>query len=1452
MKKLFLTISFNFLSLFVAFSSNDKTTKKWEGGLHRQKSFIKNKGQFHIRDFPADVKYAYDGGSQNYYFTSDGVVIELSQKKLRNRTEAEKKQRKERKAKGFATLQEWQEFQKADFANRIVEIRDLLSAKWLHTNPNAQIQPLEKTIDYHSYTIKKNNQYENINFIPAYKKLLYKNLYKGIDVLYEMHPEIGFKYSLIVHPGADLSKVALEYSKPFQLNYDGTIRTQTALGEIIDHAPYTFYADNKNDVIPSKYKINGNIISFELANYDASKTIIIDPWTQTPNFATNWDCVWECEKDASGNVYIIGGVMPLQLLKYNSTGTLLWTYNTPYDTTMWLGTFATDNAGNSYVTNGSSAMIQKISTTGALVWNNPNPGGIFTLTEFWNIAFNCDQTRLIIGGTGGLLMPPIPYIYEIDMNTGNVLSSVAVTGGGNSTQIPPAYQEVRSITACGNGKYFYLTHDTLGYIHQNLNSCSSTGGTNVKFPHDFALAYKCENYRYNNSGIMAVRYFNGFVYIHRGNQLQKRNFTNGALIASANIPGGSFTTTLGRSEVGCSGIDIDNCGNIYVGSTNAVVKFDQNLNQLASYPTSFNVYDVHVNINGEVIACGATGNSNSNSRTGYIVSIAANACTTIPLTCCDATICPVGPVCTTAAPFNLNPIQLGGTFSGPGVSPTGTFNPAAAGVGTHTIVYTLPCGSDSIQITVFNCTPLSLCIEPNGQLTVSGGTAPYTWYQWQNGSSTPITNQTQCLACNPSYTWVGFPVNQCLNGVVPVTTCNIPAGYVQFATGSTVTPTSNFPIKVVSANGDSIVINSLTGIPPCSPATCPSATININVNNHVSCFGGNNGSATASVTGGTAPYTYTWQPGNLAGPTQNNLSAGTYTVYVTHSGNCVDSATVTINQPASAVNATITSFNNTSCTANTGSATVSATGGTGSYTYSWNTTPVQTTATANNLGVGTYTATVTDANGCQDTAMVTINTINGPVITNSSQTNVTCYGLSNGSASITVSGGTAPYTYSWSPSGGNASLASGLSAGNYTVTVTDNVGCSATLTFNITQPNELIASIASITPADCGVSNGAATITVSGGTAPYAYSWSPSGGSGPSASGLAAGSYVVTVTDQNGCQDTANVLITTIGGPTINVITQNNVSCNGGNDGSITVNASGGTPPYTYSWSPTGGNTATASGLTAGNYTVTVTDNTGCISTQTFTITQPQPILPNANTTAATCGSSNGTITINATGGTGPYTYLLTPGNFTSSSINNLQGGTYTVTITDANNCTYTGSITVPVTGSLNVDISPSTTTIIQGDSIQLVVNTPSTYTYSWTPSLGLSCTSCPNPFASPNVTTVYYVTVTDGSGCSGIDSILIVVDIKCGELFFPTIFSPNNDGINDLQCVFGNCISSIEWAVYNRWGEKLFETKDPKACWDGTYKGKLVNTGVYVYKLKAILFNGEIVEQQGNITITR
>ncbi|RYX77967.1 hypothetical protein EON76_07180, partial [bacterium] len=313
----------------------------------------------------------------------------------------------------------------------------------------------------------------------------------------------------------------------------------------------------------------------------------------------------------------------------------------------------------------------------------------------------------------------------------------------------------------------------------------------------------------------------------------------------------------------------------------------------------------------------------------------------------------------------------------------------------------------------------------------------------------------------------------------------------------------------------------------------------------------------------------------------------------------------TITQPA--VLATTGTQTNVSCNGGSnGSATVTATGGTGNYTYLWAPSG-GTAATATGLAAGTYTVTVTDANGCTKTQIFTI-TQPAVLATTGTQTNVSCNGGSNGSATVTATGGAGNYSYLWAPSGGTAATATGLVAGVYTVTVTDANGCTKTQSFTITQP-ALLATTAAQTNVSCnGGANGSATVTATGGAGNYSYLWAPRGGTAATATGLAAGTYTVTVTDANGCTKMQGFTITQ---PAALAATtaQTNVSCNGGANGTATVNVSGGTGAYTYSWAPSGGTAATATGLAAGTYTVTIKDANLCQTTQSFTITQPDALV---------------------------------------------------------------------------------------------------------------------------------------------------------------------------------------------------------------------------------------------------
>ncbi|OUD34629.1 hypothetical protein FPG59_12945, partial [Flavobacterium sp. FPG59] len=308
------------------------------------------------------------------------------------------------------------------------------------------------------------------------------------------------------------------------------------------------------------------------------------------------------------------------------------------------------------------------------------------------------------------------------------------------------------------------------------------------------------------------------------------------------------------------------------------------------------------------------------------------------------------------------------------------------------------------------------------------------------------------------------------------------------------------------------------------------------------------------------------------------------------------------------------------------------------------------------------------------------------------QTNVSCFGGSNGSAMVTPSGGVSPYTYSWSPSGGTGAIASGLSAGSYTVTITDASLCSTTQNFIITQPTALVATAAAQTNVSCfGGSNGAASInTPTGGAGGYTYNWTPGNPTGDgtrSVTGLSSGTWTCTITDANSCIATQSFTITQPTSIAVTPASQTNVSCFGGSNGAAAINTpTGGAGGYTYNWTPgnpTGDGTTSVTGLTAGTWTCTVTDANGCTRAQNFTVTQSTAIAATAaSQTNVSCnGGSTGAASINIpTGGAGGYTYNWTPGTPTGDgtrSVTGLSAGAWTCTVTDANSCTTVVNFTI-------------------------------------------------------------------------------------------------------------------------------------------------------------------------------
>ncbi len=273
-----------------------------------------------------------------------------------------------------------------------------------------------------------------------------------------------------------------------------------------------------------------------------------------------------------------------------------------------------------------------------------------------------------------------------------------------------------------------------------------------------------------------------------------------------------------------------------------------------------------------------------------------------------------------------------------------------------------------------------------------------------------------------------------------------------------------------------------------------------------------------------------------------------------------------------------------------------------------------------------------------------------------------CNGANTGSIDLTVSGGTSPYTYSWT-GGVTTQDRSNLTAGTYTVTVTA-AGCTSTISANITQPSALTLSTTQVNVSCNGGSNGSIDLTVTGGVSPYTYAWS-NNATTQDITGLVAGTYTVTVTDANSCTKTLSATITQPEALALSN-TQVNVLCNGNSTGSIDLTVSGGTSPYTYAWSNSA-TTQDVSNLAAGTYTVTVTDANACTKTLSATITQPSALSLSKTQVDVLCnGNSTGSIDLTVSGGTSPYTYAWS-NSATTQDISGLVAGTYTVTVTDAN-----------------------------------------------------------------------------------------------------------------------------------------------------------------------------------------
>lgn len=624
------------------------------------------------------------------------------------------------------------------------------------------------------------------------------------------------------------------------------------------------------------------------------------------------------------------------------------------------------------------------------------------------------------------------------------------------------------------------------------------------------------------------------------------------------------------------------------------------------------------------------------------------------------------------------------------------------------------------------------------------------------------------------------------------------------------------------------------------------------------CPGECNGLAAATAIGGNSPYTYLWEAGQNS-PIATNLCWDTMNVSVTDINGCVftDSTIILQAQP---ILMSITSVNS-NCGQPDGSATVSnlsGGGNPGTYFYLWDTLANnQTSSTATGLTDGVYFVTVTS--GLCDTVVSATVGFNAPPTATATGDSTRCFGECNGTGIIIATGGPAPGTYSYLWDDGEITpTATGLCMGTHSVTATDSTGCSATATVLIAQPNLLIALIAG--DGDTSICN-SGTVTMNssatGGTIPYNFLWSNGwNNSGPNSDNpIDSTCYDVTVTDVNGC-DTISSLYCAGIFPPIDVSSVSSDTICEGNSITIGAVAAGGHPDSTiiYTWN-TGeiDDTITVTPLTyplPDFYTVTASD--GCSPDDSTIVTINHFITPAVSFTSdTTSGCMPLTINFeNTTDSIISCQWNLGDGNSSTSfnPTNIFQDtGSYNITLMVISSDTCPGDTTLY--NYIRVNPLPQAdagndTTVYQESTIQLTAT--GGLEYLWDTGENMQTIS-----VTPPQTTTYLVTVTDATGCVSFGDVTVTVDFKY-VIFVPTMFSPNNDGNNDMLYVRGLGITNFNLKVYNRWGERVFETTDKTMGWDGKYKGNELNTGVFVYLLQGNMDNGEVMKKSGNITLVK
>ena len=809
----------------------------------------------------------------------------------------------------------------------------------------------------------------------------------------------------------------------------------------------------------------------------------------------------------------------------------------------------------------------------------------------------------------------------------------------------------------------------------------------------------------------------------------------------------------------------------------------------------------------------------------------------------------------------ISGLPAGGSFSGPGIS-NNQFSIADAGMGTHDISYSYSVANgctdvavQTVEVAQLNTMGLSFLVDSiscfgysNGaiDLQVSFTVQNYSTLNWSNGAGTEDINGLASgmysvtlgdnLGCffTDSVFLIDPDTFIALENIQPVSCFGGNDGTVSLSVIGGLSPYS-FEWSNVATSGSlqnlftGYYDYTLTDVLNCEVThtvyvSQPAAPLSISpVIMDVDCFGNSTGSISTTFTGGTSPYSVVgWSNGGAGNPL-SNIPAGFYTVTVSDANACLETMSLTVNQPSAVLSVQLAGTDIACFGDQTGSVNTSIAGGTAPYqNIIWSNGATE--ANINSLPTGTYYVTVHDQNNCEDTASVIISEASN-ISVSFTETHLLCFGNSDGSILTSVSGATPPYSsFLWSTGQSTQDIAN-IPAGNFVLTITDANNCEFINSTGITQPINMLFNFSLVEPNCYGESNGEIDLGLSGATPPYNnLIWSNSESTEDLAA-VPAGQYTVSVTDSLNCDF---VGVVDLGQPdSISLLfAVEDVRCYGEDNGSINLSISGGISPYSIDQWSNGANTEDITGLEVGSYQITVSDEHNCLQYGTVDVDQPDALTFSSVENHVLCfGDPTGSIEILPEGGTMPYHYVWEDMS-SGEKIENLEAGDYAVSIYDINNCETKATISINSPPDLIVVDSIKITTCIFAEDASIWVDVSggvSPYAYTWST---LEYTDSVSDLAPG----VYNLMVNDSNLCQKEFTFTIPSsELPCLDI--PNVFSPNDDGINDSWEIKGmEFVPTCELQVFDRWGRKVFESIGYPIPWDGRYDNKLLQSDAYFY----------------------